>query len=73
MSNHPNRNNSARKQAQILGFYIREGSYSGTSDDRLGRWYYGHKSDQGFRPFGAGHPNQREAWQAALADHANRN
>lgn len=73
MPNHPNRNQSARKQAQALGYYVREGSYIGTTDDRLGRWYWGHKSFNGFRPYGPGYRTQREAWEAALEharDHA---
>ena len=69
MTNHPARNQSAQKQAKALGYYIREGSYQGITDDRLGRWYYGHESDDGFRPYGAGHKTQRDAWEAAL-DHA---
>lgn len=69
MTNHPNRSQSARKQAQALGYYIREGSYQGTTDDRLGRWYFGHKDDNGFRPYGAGYGTQRKAWEAAL-EHA---
>jgi hypothetical protein len=70
MTNHPNRSQSVRKQAQALGYYIREGSYQGTTDDRLGRWYYGHESDEFFRPYGAGYRTQREAWTAALEDAA---
>lgn len=65
MANHPNRSQSARKQAQALGYYIREGSYQGTTDDRLGRWYVGHESDEFFRPYGPGHRTQSEAWEAA--------
>lgn len=66
----PNRSQSARKVAQAAGYYIREGSYTGTTDDRLGRWYFGHDSDNGFRPWGAGHATQREAWEAAAEHHA---
>lgn len=69
MANHPNRSQSARKRAQAAGYYVREGRYQGTTDDRLGRWYYGHEADAVFRPWGPGHRTQREAWQAAL-DHA---
>lgn len=69
MTNHPNRNRTARKKAQAAGYYIREGSYQGTTDDRLGRWYFGHTDDNGFRPFGAGHPSQKAAWEAAY-EHA---
>lgn len=69
MTNHPNRSHSARVIARGLGYYVRQGSYQGTTDDRLGRWYVGHDDDNGFRPYGAGHPSQRAAWEAAL-DHA---
>ena len=67
MSNHPNRNAVAiaRRTAKAAGYYIREGSYSGTTDDRLGRWYVGHESDEFFRPYGAGHATQGAAWLAA--------
>jgi hypothetical protein len=61
---------TARKQAQQLGYYVREGSYSGTTDDRIGRFYFGHESDNGFRPYGAGYRTQTEAWNAALEDAA---
>jgi hypothetical protein len=69
MTNHPNRTPTARTLAKRAGYYIREGSYQGTTDDRLGRWYVGHKDDNGFRPWGAGHPSQKAAWEAA-AEHA---
>lgn len=65
MTNHPNRGRSNRKIAEAAGYYIREGSYYGTTDDRIGRWYVGHREDNGFRPWGAGHRTQREAWAAA--------
>ena len=55
----------AKSYAQSHGYYIREGSYIGTTDDRLGRWYIGNNGDQFFRPYGAGHRTQREAWFAA--------
>ena len=32
-------NNSIDKQAAQLGYTIRRGSYSGTSDNRIDRWY----------------------------------
>lgn len=64
MTNHPNRSTSARKTAQAAGYYIREGSYTGTTDDRAGRWYVG-KDGEGFRPFGPGHRTQSEAWSSA--------
>lgn len=57
---------TARTTAKKAGYYIREGSYQGTTDDRLGRWYYGHKDDNGFRPWGAGYRSPKEAWEAAL-------
>lgn len=57
--------NDARKLAEAAGYYIREGSYTGTHDDRLGRWYVGHKDENGFRPWGTGYSTQREAWEAA--------
>jgi hypothetical protein len=59
----------ASARAKAAGYYVREGSYTGTADDRLGRWYFGHEADVGFRPYGAGHPSQRAAWEAAL-EHA---
>ena len=69
MTNHPNRKSSARKIAKAAGYYIRQGSFAGTADDRLDRWYFGHIGDNGFRPYGAGHPSQVAAWNAA-AEHA---
>ncbi len=62
---------AARKVAGAAGYYIREGSYQGTTDDRLGRWYVGHEADDFFRPYGAGHATQSNAWLAA-AEHAKR-
>ena len=56
---------AARKTAVAAGYYIREGSYSGTADDRLGRWYIGHNDDEFFRPYGAGYRTQGDAWLAA--------
>jgi len=61
----------ARKTAETAGYYIREGSYRNTTDDRLGRWYIGNTREIGFRPYGAGHPSQAAAWRAA-AEHAQR-
>ncbi len=69
MTNHPNRSQAARKQAEALGYFIREGEYHGTTDNRIGRWYVGHESEGGFRPFGAGHGTRTEAWAAAM-EHA---
>lgn len=70
MVNHPRRTAvaAARKAAQADGYYIREGSYRGTTDDRLGRWYVGHNSDDFFRPFGSGHATQGAAWLAIADD-----
>ena len=55
----------AKKIATAAGYYVREGSYLGTTDDRIGRWYVGHEDDNGFRPFGAGHRTRGDAWRAA--------
>jgi hypothetical protein len=65
MTNHPNRAKAAnRKLAEAAGYYIRQGSYQGTTDDRSGRWYVGREGEP-FRPHGAGHRTQAEAWAAA--------
>lgn len=64
MVNHPNRSKSARRIAEAAGYYIREGAYQGTTDDRLGRWYVGHE-DHAYAPHGAGHATQKAAWEAA--------
>jgi hypothetical protein len=66
MTNHPNRSRvaTARRSAKSAGYYVREGSYQGTPDDRLGRWYVGH-DDGDFRPYGAGYATQSAAWLAA--------
>lgn len=64
MANHPNRSSSNRKIAEAAGYYVREGSYQGTTDDRLGRWYVG-KEGELFAPFGAGYPSRAQAWAAA--------
>ena len=55
----------SKKIAQAAGYDIREGSYTGTSDDVLGTWYVTHKDDDLFRPFGRGAETQREAWNQA--------
>lgn len=70
MTNHPRRTAiaAARKAAKAAGYYIREGSYSGTTDDRLGRWYVGHENDNFFRPYGAGHATQGDAWLSIADD-----
>lgn len=57
-----------RTLARRAGYEIHEGSYIGTTDDRLGRWYYHHPDDGAHRPLGAGHGSQRAAWEAA-AEH----
>ena len=69
MTNHPNRSEvaAARRAAMAAGYYIREGAYQGTTDDCLGRWYVG-KEGEPFRPHGAGHRTQGEAWRAAAKD-----
>ena len=64
---------SARKTAEAAGFYIREGSYVGAGDDRLGRWYVADETANFFRPWGAGYRTKGEAWLAAAeqaADYA---
>lgn len=53
---------AARKKAQAAGYYIREGEYQSTADNRLGRWYSGHKDDEFFRPYGKGHATKGDAW-----------
>ena len=65
MTNHPARAKAAnRRAAQAAGYYIREGSYQGTTDDRLGRWYVG-REGEGFAPHGAGFATPAQAWAAA--------
>lgn len=64
MTNHPNRSPANRRAAEAAGYYVREGSYQGTTDDRLGRWYVGCEGKP-FRPFGAGYRTKGEAWKAA--------
>ena len=70
MTNHPRRAAvaAARQVAQAAGYYVREGSYIGTTDDRLGRWYVGSNTDDFFRPFGCGYRTQSAAWLAIAAD-----
>ena len=55
---------AARRLAQAAGYYIAEGSYHGTTDDRIGRWYVG-RDGEPFRPYGAGHRAKGEAWAIA--------
>ena len=64
MTNHPNRSTAARKIAQAAGYYVREGSFVGGSDDCSGRWYIG-KEGEDFRPFGRGYDRAAKAWVAA--------
>ena len=64
MANHPNRSTSNRKAAEAGGYYIREGAYQGTTDDRLGRWYVGREGEM-FAPMGAGFASRAQAWAAA--------
>lgn len=70
MVNHPRRSAvaAARTAAQAAGYYVREGSYIGTTDDCLGRWYIGCNPDDFFRPFGCGYSTQSAAWLAIAAD-----
>ena len=60
---------TAKRTAKAAGYYVREGSYQGTTDDRLGRWYVGRADAGGFRPYGAGFASASAAWIAA-ADEA---
>ncbi len=53
---------------RLTNIYVREGSYIGTNDDRLGRWYAGDINDDFFRPFGAGKRTRVDAAKLALAD-----
>ena len=46
------------------GYYIRQGAYLGTTDDRRDRWYVGRKN-HAFQPYGPGYATQEEAWKAA--------
>ncbi len=50
--------------AQAAGFYIRQGEFVGTTDNRLGRWYVGRESEP-FRPWGAGFDRAGKAWARA--------
>jgi hypothetical protein len=53
-----------RDIAFAAGYYIRQGVFEDTPDDRLGRWYIGHR-DEDYRPHGAGYPTAAAAWRAA--------
>ena len=59
---------AARKAAETAGYYVREGSYQGTTDDRLGRWYVCHTNDEVARLYGPGHASQTAAWLAAAEE-----
>lgn len=56
----------ATQLARVSGYYVRQGSYQGTPDDRLGRWYVG-RAGHDFRPWGCGYASRTEAWEAAAA------
>ena len=43
------------------GYYVREGSYQRTYDDRLGRWYIGLHGHP-FYPWGEGYATPAAAW-----------
>lgn len=45
-------------------YYINEGSFSGTSDDRLGRWYVQRDADSFSDKRGPGHRTQADALEA---------
>ena len=59
-------NATTRRVAEDLGYCVRQGSYRGTPDDRLGRWYVG-RVGESFRPFGAGYATRRAAWASIVA------
>lgn len=63
------KNNDILVDGKRTDMYVREGSYRGTTDDRLGRWYTGDRKDNFFRPFGAGHATRMRAAEAAV-DHS---
>jgi len=56
---------TVRSLARLAGYFVREGAYQGTSDDRLGRWYVGHEDDGAFRPYGEGYDSAGDAWRRA--------
>jgi hypothetical protein len=62
--------NRAKRHAKRAGYRLYEGSYSGTTDDRLGRFYFFHVSES-IRPYGEGYATRGDAWIAA-AEHAER-
>ena len=68
MTNHPRRPTPADsvRIAQFAAWYVRQGSYQGTPDDRLGRWYICREGED-FRPLGARYATRAEAWIAAAA------
>lgn len=60
------RNGAVIINGKRTSFYVRQGAYQGTTDDRLGRWYSGDTRDDFFRPWGAGHQTRMGAAMAAL-------
>ena len=64
------RDNNVRVDGKPTSYYVRQGSYSGTTDDRLGRWYIG-RHGEFFRPHGAGHRTRKEAadWSLDTANY----
>ncbi len=74
MTNHPARAAvAAAKRAGIAaGFSLREGSYSGTTDDVLGTYYIVHEDDEAFRPYGRGYATKSAAWLALAGQMADR-
>lgn len=52
------------ERAKAVGFYVYRGSFTGTTDDRLDRWYVG-RLGQTRAPFAPGYRTRREAWARA--------
>lgn len=71
MVNHPNRSQSARKIAEAAGYYIREGTYQDVTENKIGRWYFGHEDDPTILLGGTGYTSRGAAWEAA-GEHAQR-
>jgi hypothetical protein len=59
-------NDMDTRKARRMGYYVQQGEYQGTTDNRLGRWYIGREGHP-FRPDGTGHPTARAAWAAVVA------
>jgi len=53
-----------RKQAAKLGWAITEGAYQGTSDDRLGRYYWDKADSDGIDRRGPGYATIADALDA---------